>query len=156
MCSEIWDQRYLDQLGGELAKAIEAITPDYQIGWEQNITKLLHPLPNIEEIYITLIIYIILSIVTLPIIILIMPCSTHAVTCPHQLEVTVTSTSPQIWQLCWQGTDALYLLGPGHHHHIHPLWMILFENDRKHNRLWPDLKLQEDNCQKKNCPVPYR
>ena len=29
------NQRYIDQLGGELAKAIEAITPDYQIGWEQ-------------------------------------------------------------------------------------------------------------------------
>ena len=40
-------------------------------------------------------------------------------TVKHDFEVTwplglvVTSPPSQIWQLCWQGSDALYLLGPG-------------------------------------------
>ena len=29
------------------------------------------------------------------------------------LRLVVTSPPSQIWQLCWQGSDALYLLGPG-------------------------------------------
>ena len=96
----IWILIKLVQLGGELAKAIEAITPDYQIGWVGcSCCPFAHSMKWPGQ----------------PLQLVLWPPMTQVflwsdLTTPVSI---VTSLPSQIWQLCWQGSDALYLVGPG-------------------------------------------
>ena len=74
------------------------------------------------------------------------------------LTTLVSSEWPpptQIWQLCWQGSDALYLLGSGPphhrhhqnlHHHNHGYEVISINNTHRHSQSSQPPSLHDHDC----------